>query len=67
MYYMKRKFEEIRRKILYYLEKRTMTKMELSKTINADYRTIERHLIWLLGNEKIKKIEKNKKVYYKVI
>jgi len=63
---MKRKFEEIRESILQNLGKKQLTNMELSKELKADYRTINKHLIWLLGMEKIEKIKINKKVYYKL-
>lgn len=66
MYYMKRRFDEIRKKILKSIKNKPLTKMEISKEINADYRTVERHLIWLLGMGKIKTLKKNKKIYYKL-
>ena len=67
MYYsMKRTFKTIRNEILKLLETKIMTKMEISRAINTDYRTIEKHLIWLLGTERVMKVERNKKVYYKL-
>ena len=63
---MKRKFKEIRESILQHLKEKSLTNMELSKELKADYRTINKHLIWLLGMEKIEKIKRNKKVYYKL-
>jgi DNA-binding transcriptional ArsR family regulator len=62
---MKREFEEIRKKILLNLNKKPMTKMELSKIIKADYRTVERHLIWLIGTNRIKKVKFSGKTLYK--
>ena len=63
---MKRKFDELRTEILNTLMKKPMSRMELAKAIHSDYRTIERQLIWLLGLEKIKKIQKDNKVFYRV-
>ncbi|MBL7169657.1 MAG: hypothetical protein ISS48_01400 [Candidatus Aenigmarchaeota archaeon] len=63
---MKRSFEEIRNKILTTLTSSKITKMEIARNIDADYRTVERHLIWLIGTDKIKRVEKDKKVYYKL-
>jgi len=63
---MKRTFKTIRNEILKLLETKIMTKMEISRAINTDYRTIEKHLIWLLGTERVMKVERNKKVYYKL-
>ena len=66
MYYMKRNFKEIRNKILKTLNKSKMTRMEIARNIDADYRTVERHIIWLIGIDKIKKVEKDKRIYYKL-
>lgn len=66
MYCMKRSFDNIRSRILSVLNKSEMTKMEIAMGIKADYRTVERHLIWLIGTEVIKKINKNKNIYYKL-
>ena len=63
---MKRSFDEIRNKIINSLTESRMTKMEIARNIDADYRTVERHLIWLIGTDKVKKVEKDKKVYYKL-
>lgn len=62
---MKRKFVEIRKKILRSLRKKPMNRMEISRVIKADYRTVGRHLIWLLGTEKIKKVKINGKIVYR--
>ena len=53
----KKKFEDIRNRIIINLQKNNHTKMELAKLLKSEYRTIERHLIWLLGTEKIRKME----------
>ena len=64
---MKRKFLEIRKRMLANLEKTEMTRMQLAKSLRADYRTIDRHLIWLIGQEKIRKIPKDDKIFYTAI
>lgn len=64
---MKRKFSEIRKKILLTLNKKEMARMQLAKSLNADYRTIDRHLIWLLGEERIKKVRNGEKILYSVL
>ncbi|MBI2233296.1 MAG: hypothetical protein HYU56_05220 [Candidatus Aenigmarchaeota archaeon] len=64
---MKRKFQDIRNKIFVAVSKKPLSKMEIAKTIKADYRTVDKHLIWLIGTQKIKKIIKGNKVVYKII
>lgn len=61
---MKRGFEEIREEILKHLSKNPMNRMELARAVDSDYRTIHRHLIWLIGVEKVKKQTKKDVVYY---
>ncbi len=61
----KKTFEEIRNKILYLLKtKKRLTPTQISQIMNADYRTVKRHLIWLRGLEKIKYKKEGRKTYY---
>lgn len=64
---MKRNFEEIREGILKQLSKNQMNRMELARALGSDYRTIDRHLIWLIGIEKVKKLSKNNEIFYSKI
>ena len=64
---MKREFSEIRKNILNHLSKKPMERMELARALKCDYRTIQRHLIWLAGEEKIKKSHRNDKTYYTIV
>ena len=64
---MKRKFNDLRNKILKALNDGELTRMELARKINADYRTVDKHLIWLCGTEQIRKIKRDKKTLYRVI
>ena len=63
---MKRKFEDLRNKILKTLSDKPLTRMEIAKKIDADYRTVDKHLIWLCGVERIRKINRDKKIYYRL-
>ena len=63
---MKRNFDVIRKKILYVLNQNNMSRMEISRSVNADYRTVDRHLIWLIGYGKIRRIRRDKKTVYKL-
>ena len=63
---MKRKFKDIRKQIQRTLTNEECTRMEIARKLDADYRTIERHLIWLCGTDKVERIKKNKKVYYRL-
>lgn len=61
----KKTFEDIRNKILQLLKiKKKLTATQISQMMNADYRTVKRHLIWLKGLEKIKYKKEGRKTYY---
>jgi len=59
----KRSFEEIRSLILKNL-KEPLSIAQIAKKVNCDLRTAKRQLTWLLGEEKIEKFEKNKRIFY---
>lgn len=61
----KRSFSKIRENILNLIKSnKKLTATELSKLMNADYRTTKRHLIWLKGLEKIESRNEGRKTYY---
>lgn len=63
----RRTYNEIRNSILSSLKEKVMTPTQLALTLNLDYRTIQRHLIWLKGTDKIKIVRKTgRKFYYKL-
>lgn len=63
---MKRKFDDLRNKILKTLKDGGLTRMEIARKIDADYRTVDKHLIWLCGTDRIKRIKRDKSVYYRL-
>lgn len=63
---MKRKFDDLRNKILKTLKEGEFTRMEIARKINADYRTVDKHLIWLCGVEQVKRIKRDKKICYRL-
>jgi predicted transcriptional regulator len=61
----KKTFNEIRENILKLLKtKKRLTATQISQILNADYRTIKRHVIWLKGLEKINSKKEGRKTYY---
>jgi predicted HTH transcriptional regulator len=61
----KRTFKKIREDIINLLKDRNeATPTQISQITDADFRTIKRHLIWLLGLEKIGKKTRGTKTYY---
>lgn len=61
----KKTFEEIRKNILSLIGMRKrITATQLSQLMSADYRTVKRHLIWLMGTEKISYSKEGRKTYY---
>ena len=63
---MKRKFTDLRSNILKVLSDKQLTRMEIARKISADYRTVDKHLIWLCGIERIRRIKRDKKAYYRL-
>lgn len=59
----KRTFKQIRNIILKNL-KEPLSVSQVAKRVDCDIRTAKRHLIWLLGNEEIKKYKKGNRIFY---
>lgn len=61
----KRTFKRIRDEILRLLaEKKELTPTQISQITGADFRTVKRHLIWLVGLGKLGLKRKGLKTYY---
>src|SRR3989338_1555496 len=61
---MKRTFQGLRTDIIKILTKKSMSIMELAKVTKSDYRTIQRQITWLIGEEKVRKSLKDNKYIY---